>query len=284
MTLRRRLVRTLSAVAAATLLVPLAQAPAGAAPKAAPSGAYLALGDSVAAGVGAGAAGGYVQQLAERISRKDSCGAGAAVGCRVVLEDVSVSGATTLTLIADQLPLALQVLVERNQNASPADDVRLITLTIGGNDLFRPIVAACGTLTLACLQTVQQQLGQLAAGYQTILSQLRAAAGPGTTIAVMTYYNALVGTCPLPDALIPLADVVLEGGSLGPATLPAGANDVIRSAAAAFGAVVVETAAVVGAAQLAGDCLHPNASGHAAIASQFEAAVGGLVGGRPGRR
>jgi lysophospholipase L1-like esterase len=262
------------------------QAPASAAPgKAktpvgAPAGYYLALGDSVAAGVGAPLGGGYPELLAGLLSR-DRCGAGAAVGCRFALDNISVSGATTLTLIAAQLPEAVAVLQARNGNRNPADDVRLITLTIGGNDLFRPIIDACGGgPTIECTTVIATQFAQVQTSYQQILGALRAAAGPGTTIAVMTYYNALVGDCELPDELIPFADIVLEGG--GP--LPAGVNDIIRAVSGAFGAVTVDSGDVVGAGELVGDCLHPNAAGHAAIAGAFADAVAGAVVGGPVRR
>jgi hypothetical protein len=56
----------------------------------------------------------------------------------------------------------------------------------------------------------------------------------------------------------------------------AGLNDVIRSSAQAYGAVVVETAALIGPEDLVGgtDCLHPDDSGHADIAAAFAAAIG----------
>jgi hypothetical protein len=55
-----------------------------------------------------------------------------------------------------------------------------------------PIVTACADPTSpTCVGTIQAQLQQTATNYQTILSRLRAAAGPDTVIAVMTYYNPL---------------------------------------------------------------------------------------------
>lgn len=263
------------------LALPLAAvlaAPASAAPPQ-PS-LYLALGDSVAAGVGARppATEGYVAELHGLLTAARRCGGGQALGCRLDLVNLAVPGATTGTLISQQLPQAVSLLQERNGNSTPVDDVDLITIDVGGNDVFGPVVGACGANPQApsCLAAIQAALTQVAANYQTILSALRAAAGPDMTIAVMTYYNPLPA-CQL-AALAPLADLVLEGG--GP--LPGGLNDIIRSQAAAYGAVVAETASLIGVDDLVGgtDCLHPDNSGHDDIAAAFAAVidVAGVVG------
>ena len=148
---------------------------------------------------------------------------------------------------------------------------------LGGNDVFNPVIAACsGGFTAACAGTVTRQLNQVSTGYAKILGDLRAAAGPDTTLAVMTYYN------PLPAcryaSLAGLGDQVLEGG--GPLT--AGLNDVIRAQAARFGAVVAETGPVVDPTEVQPDCLHPRDAGHADIADAFAEVVGTAVT-RPGR-
>ena len=199
---------------------------------------YLALGDSVAAGIGAQPPSeGYVPVLYGTLAAARHCGHGQAIGCGIELTNLAVPGATTSSLISGQLPKAEALLRERNHNQLPIDDVRLITLDIGGNDLFGPITTACtDAASPTCLATIQSQLQQAAANYDIILSRLRAAAGPDTVIAVMTYYNPL----PACDraSLAPLANIVLEGG--GP--VPMGLNDIIRSAAAAHDAVAAETA------------------------------------------
>ena len=208
-----------------------------------------------------------------------NCGQGQALGCRLELDNRSVGGATTVSLISGQLPGALDLLEERNGNRTPVDDVRLITITIGGNDVFNPVIGACsGGFTATCQQTVARQFTQVGTNYAAILGQLREAAGPRTTIAVMTYYNPLPA-CPLAH-LASLADLVLEGG--GP--LAAGLNDIIRQQAAAAGAVVVETGAIVDPSEVRPDCLHPNAAGHADIAQAFADTVTASVVGGPGRR
>lgn len=246
---------------------------------------YLALGDSVAAGVGAvpREENGYVPVLHDTLVAGRHCGHGYALGCRLDLVNLAEPGATTTTLISGQLPTAVDLLASRRATPTPVDDVRLVTLDIGGNDVFTPVIAACAAdpQGAGCASTIAAQLSLVAVNYQRILSALRAAAGPDTTIAVMAYYNPL-GACRL-AALAPLAQLVLEGG--GP--VPAGLNDIIRAAAAANGAVVAETAALIGPEDLVGgtDCLHPDNSGHADIAAAFAAAVDpDRVAGPPGRR
>jgi lysophospholipase L1-like esterase len=258
----RRLLRALTALST----LPLAVLPATVSHAAAPPATYLALGDSVAAGVGASRPElGYVPLVAGALTSESI--------------NLSVAGATTTTLIATQLPAATSLLQQRNSNATPEDDVRLITLTVGGNDLFQPVIAACQNPTAPlCSTTVATQLQQVATNYAVILGRLRAAAGRDTTIAVTTYYNGLAApSCPA-AALRELAQVVLEGGP----GVSAGLNDIIRQTAQAHGAVVVETAPVVAPAEIRPDCLHPTDQGHADIAGAVTAAVLSTVGG-PGR-
>ena len=257
------------------------QAPAWAASPPAPA-LYLALGDSVAAGVGANppAENGYVSVLHD-ILTDAPCGAGQALGCRLELRNIASGGATTTTLIDEQLPVAERLLTSRNSNPMPVDDVRLVTIDIGGNDVLSgPVIAACsGGLTPQCLSMIAAQLATVDENYDEILSRLRAAAGPDTTIAVMTYYNPLQA-CFLSE-FVPLADLVLEGA--GP-TSP-GLNDIIRAQAAAHGAVVAETGPVIGPNDLVGgrDCLHPDNSGHQDIADAFAAVIDTKAITTPGR-
>jgi lysophospholipase L1-like esterase len=273
-----RLLRSLTVLAAA---LPLACLPAATGQAAPPAPAtYLALGDSVAFGTGATdpATQGYVPLLAAELQGKD-CGKGKAVGCRVELVNLAQNGATTVSLIDRQLDAALALIEARNATRTKVDDVRLITITIGGNDVVSPVATACAAgVTASCLQTISTQFAQLGSNYADILSQLRAAAGPDTTIAVQTYYNAIENPGCRLNFLTALGRIVLEGG--GP--VPAGYNDVIRQQAMAYGAVVVDTAPVVDpVTETQPDCLHPNDAGHAEIAGAFANAIGNpFKGGR----
>ena len=279
----RRAVRTMRlAAVTGALVAALLGTSAIAAPP--PRPIYLALGDSVAAGVGAQppATKGYVPQLRDRLAAEVPCGNGQALACRLDLLNIAVPGATSTTLIDHQLPRAVSLITQRRATATPIDDVRVITLDIGGSDAFDPILQACssGREAPGCATTIATVLGAVAKNLRTILSGLRDAAGPDTTIAVMTYYN------PLPACVLawqrPLADLVLEGG--GPA--PTGLNDIIRAQAAAHDAVVAETGPVIDVHELVGgrDCLHPNPSGHDDIAAAFHAVIDAADVIRPGRR
>ncbi len=102
------------------------------------------------------------------------------------MENLAVGGATTQTLIADQLPRAEAVLRSGN--------VRLVTIDIGGNDfasLFGNPACVQDALAPGCpltsvLDPVRERL-------DTIFTRLRQA-GPGTPIAVMTYPNLFSGS------------------------------------------------------------------------------------------
>ncbi|MFP5219205.1 MAG: SGNH/GDSL hydrolase family protein [Actinomycetes bacterium] len=261
MSVRRRLVAVLATLAAAALVIPLLQGHATAAPI--PVNGYIALGDSVPDAYGVADKDGYVALLSDALGGLPT-------------RNASVSGATTTSLIEEQLPRVLPSIAARNGNRTPVDDVGLITITIGGNDVFAPVVGACaGGVDLTCLHAVQTVLAGVSVRYEHLLDEVRAAAGPNATIAVMTYYNALVGSCYLTreyPGIDVLAQLVLEGGLPG---VTLSLNGVIRDAAAGVDAVVVETGGVVGPEELVGgqDCLHPNEAGHAAIADAFAAVL-----------
>ena len=217
---------------------------------------YLALGDSVAAGTGAEdpARGGYVPVLADLLSDRQGCDGGQAPGCPVQVRNLAVPGATTATLLRDQLPVALDVL-------RGGADVRTVTVTIGGNDVFVPILRACAQQPQApsCAEAVRAAIGDVDRGVDRLLADLTGAAGAGTTVAVMTYYDPLAA-CRLAP-LQPLAEQVLEGTAAAD-----GLNDVLRARAAEHGAVLVETRGLLRTPEdfVGGlDCLHPSTSGHA---------------------
>jgi hypothetical protein len=135
------------------------------------------------------------------------------------------------------------------------------------------VLQACARTPEAptCASSVRAALGAVDSGVDRLLGELSAAAGPGTTVAVMTYYDPLMA-CRLAP-LQPLAEQVLEGTATED-----GLNDVLRARAAERGAVVVDTADRLSVPDdfVGGlDCLHPSASGHARIAEAFADAVAG---------
>lgn len=260
-----------------------AAGPAAAQPAAGSSAqpVYLALGDSVAAGVGATSrASGYVGQLTGILRENTACAPGlqhssgtgrAEARCaQLQLVDLAEGGSTTHSMIygdpglEPQLDPATVLLEQRNSNGNPRDDVRFVTVTIGGNDVFAPVVAACIPLPgPQCGPTINDTLSDFQTNRGIILSGLRAAAGPETTIVATAYANPLIGQgCPLAP-FASLGDVVLQGGPLpGGTTLPAGLNTITHAVANQYNVLVADAFGMLGPADFTGDCLHPDQSGY----------------------
>jgi lysophospholipase L1-like esterase len=280
--------RLKSVVLAFTLV--LVAVPVTAAPGLAESGSapiYLALGDSWAYGEGATdpATGGYVPQLYGSLKVELDCIPAEPEqvpdGCKHLQlvnlgrpGTATMPGVTAPAVKAEQLPIALGLL-ERNHDANPVNDVEVITLHVGGNDVAGPIQAACiGGFTDTCVAVFVAEMTALQADLAEVVGILRAAA-PDTTIVLGTYDNP-VPFCDLagiPGA-IQLGALVLEGI---PGTGIPGVNDIVRGVAAAFGAEVAEVFGDIGDASdwVGGsDCLHPTDSGYDKVTDAFEAALG----------
>lgn len=276
---------------------------------------YLALGDSLAAGqqsapptgdlgttLALWKASGFVAQFHDTLQEELDCRPGGERrhhrGCsrlelvnlsRTGVPGVPGSGVTTASMLTDgdQLDQAVALLEDRNGDRSPRNDVEVVSLTVGGNDLFAPAFAACvapaGPATPPCAPTLESVFAGVAVRYAQILSALRAAGGDDLVILTTTYFNPLPFCVPGTAALgvagaTAVGDAILEGGALpGLGTLPAGFNDVIRGISAQHGAVAVDTFGTLGDGDFVGggDCLHPDAEGHAAIADVFAAAFPG---------
>jgi len=293
------------------LSTPAAQAQSGGVDPVPGLPVYLALGDSIANGqesaprivdyattVAGWRANGYVAQfdavLEDRLDCLPAQSTNARTGCKQ-LQIVNLArsavpamngqperpGVTTQTVIDEQLPVALPMLEARNHDANPRNDVEVVTLTVGGNDIFGPITSAClGADPSGCPAAIQTAFTAFSVKYATILAELRAAAGPDTPIITMTYYSplpycALGQNNPVAGAF---ADWFLEGGTVpGFGTLPLGFNDLIRLISAQNGARVADTFGTLGAGDFLGgtDCLHPVRSGHTKIAADFVKAMFG---------
>ena len=155
------------------------QGASGEAPE--PATVYLALGDSVAAGIGSSrpAALGYGALLADRLDQD--------LGRPVQRLNLAVPGATTTSLLTgDQLTWALRVLAAARRNDLP---IGPITLTIGANDLL-----SAGTAPDARAAA----LGTVATNLRSVLTRLRAATadevGRQTADLVVTGYYDPTGT------------------------------------------------------------------------------------------
>lgn len=230
---------------------------------------YLALGDSLAFGAGASdpERTGYVPLVHEALQGSIPCEPGGEGSCpELQLLNLAQNGATTTSLLENQLPVALEIIERRNTDDDPGNDVIVITIDIGGNDAVDGVFEACAEdVTLACAPAVQETLSMISRNLTATLMPLRAAAGPETRIAVMTYFNALIG-CDYRD-VADNAELVLNGV---PGITP-GLNCVIKQAADRADALVADTFGKLEIGDLVGgvDCLHANDSGYEKIAEAF---------------
>ena len=207
------------------------------------AGLYIAVGDSISAGVGASGrdnafvniyfarlrASGYVQELSNR----------------------AVSGATAADVLAGQLPLALRDI------ANPSD-TKLMTLTVGGND----------SRDTACRPASAPNC-PFAPNLRAIVERLRGVLteDPGEEqIQIMDRYNFDVGT-----PLEPFRAVDLIGTDGRASCGDTGWNDVIYCVAGEKGATFVDTYTpmLAGGRGYLADGVHPNDAGHAALAQAF---------------
>jgi lysophospholipase L1-like esterase len=143
-------------------------------------GVYLALGDSVAAGSGASdaASTSYVALVAGALRSR--------FGDALELDSLAVPGHTTQDLIDDQLPAAVERLRE--------GDVRLVTLTIGGNDLNQyGVHPACVRDPSDPACPLEDGLLEVERRLSLIFEELREA-GPEATIVTQAYPNLFSGT------------------------------------------------------------------------------------------
>jgi lysophospholipase L1-like esterase len=237
-------------------------------------------------------ANGYVAQFDEDLMENLNClpatSTNAAPGCRQLqLLNLARSavpqlngepakpGVTTQVLIDEQLPPATALLRARNRDHNPRNDVEVVTITVGGNDIFGPVTGAClSGVSPECITAIGTAFSSFATNYTSILAQLREAAGPDTAIVTMTYYNPLpycyIGAAD-PDGATMLGNYVLEAVPV-PGLGPVGFNGLITAISHQYGAQVADTFGALGTGDFVGgsDCLHPNKSGHTKIATAFE--------------
>ena len=229
---------------------------------------YLALGDSLGWGFGASdpATKGYVPLFRDFLESEGG------LDTDLFLNNLSIPGATSTTLIAQQLPAALAELGARNGDKNDKNDVEVVTVDIGGNDLLALLSVCAGGMSPQCQLAIYTTFTTFAGNFNYTLGELRTAAGPDTTIIVMTYFNSLEGPGCAPG-LVSLGEIVLEGY---PGLLPQGANDLIRSIAAAHDAAVADLVPggvfpdLLGTPNILPDCVHANDDGYEIIADTFK--------------
>lgn len=227
--------------------------------------AYIALGDSIAFGVGATnpAAEGYVGLVHYELTADD-----APLDPELELVNVSVPGATSADLLLpdDQLDKALEAIEEQT---SAGGSVDLISVGIGANDLLALGSAGspCVTDTASseCQGALTTMLSDLDRNLREVLGDLRRAA-PQARIFVLDLYNPYSGTgSPL--------EIIASAGIQQ-------VNGVVKTVSAdpVFNAQLVPVYELFqgrGSQWIASDGLHPNNDGHRVLAEALLAAVEG---------
>ena len=246
-------------------------------PSPAASGTYLALGDSLAVGVGATRRDetAYVARLYRSLARPGSAPRATA------LRNLAVSGETSTSMIRDgQLVEAVDAIA----GADPP--IVLVTLDIGGNDLLRLLgtdACAADPLGSDCLQLLALTLTDFEANYRQILGELMSAldeSAPSARLAVMTYFNPFSGTDASREAAGQVALLGVDGRLDCDADDPRarGMNDIIACVGEELGAVAVDIQpAFVGLGleltHIASEDIHANDRGYEVIADAFVTAL-----------
>ena len=234
---------------------------------------YIALGDSLSAGVGASDYNekGFVGLVHDALSPE------------FALLNLGIAGHDSFELI-DEGPLerATAEIRERNNDDNPDNDVEVVTFEIGGNDLldlFFDLVlpGRCPSVTEGlqkpeCVQALQETLDAYEPNLDLILDRLREA-DPELNIFLMTLYNPFSGASPVLDEL---GELALEGAPDTP--FPEGLQDIIRRQAEANDVHLVEVYPHFdGKAReyIAGDTIHPNDTGYRIMADIVIAEIHG---------
>jgi lysophospholipase L1-like esterase len=224
---------------------------------------YIAIGDSIAFGVGATnpAAEGYVGLAHFEFTQDEAYS-----DPELELVNVSVPGATSADLLLpeNQLDQALEEIERRGEGGG---SVALISVGIGANDLLAlgrtgsPCLA--NTSSTACQDALASMLSDLDSNLRETLLELRRAA-PDARIYVVDVYNPYSGTG---DPLEIIASAGIQQ-----------VNGVIKTASAdpAADATLVPVYELFqgrGSQWIASDGLHPNDDGHRVLAEALMAAV-----------
>lgn len=242
-----------------------------------PETLYIAMGDSLAWGDGASVPEhtGYVPRLAGYFQ-------GASHGGADTLINLGVGGTTTGELIDTQVAEAVELI------GDSATDTRVITISVGGNDLLNlindptdPCVADATSAT--CQGLLFLAMSQVASNMPVILGTLDAALAddPGDeTVFVLLPYNAFSGTGHPLEGLIAQ---VMRGPDLAfdCAVNPAGygLDDILGCTAVAFGAIPVDSYPLFEGRTLElthmgeGFNVHPNDDGYEVIAKAHRRAL-----------
>jgi lysophospholipase L1-like esterase len=231
--------------------------------------AYIAIGDSRAFGVGASdpATDGYVAVTHDALRRSERY---RQRGLELI--NLGVPGATSsdLLLPGGQLERAVAEIKERQEDVSSADDnVEIITVNIGGNDVLALITSdspcVADPRSAECEARFREVLDALEDDLTEVLQRLREAA-PKADIIVVDLYSPLSGRGGAQELVADLA--VRE--------INAVTERVVSDPELRVNLVSVYPLFRGRASQLvAADNLHPNDDGHAVMAESVLAAIEG---------
>lgn len=221
---------------------------------------YVAIGDSLAYGLGASEPGsdGFVARVHRALETSDRFG-----DSGIELINLSVPGATSDDLLrpGGQLDNAVREIQQ--------SDVPMISIDIGGNDLLAlaDVNSPCLTelQTEPCLAQLGETLNALQANLAVVLQRLREAA-PDATIVVVDLYNPFSGTGDIRELI---ADVGVQqiNGVIGAAVSNPELNVELASVFTYFQGR--------GNQWVSNDGIHPNDDGHAVIAEVVLATLDG---------
>ncbi|HUF54146.1 MAG TPA: GDSL-type esterase/lipase family protein [Dehalococcoidia bacterium] len=231
---------------------------------------YLSVGDSLAAGIGATdpTRGGWAPLVALSLPDYD-------------FVNLGIPGDDSDELLNDgQLDYALAEIFSREGDDDPANDVGVITLEIGGNDLLDiyfdlVIPGDCPNITESlqrevCVDAFETALSEYSANLSQTLTTLRSAVD--APIFLITLYNPFSGGASTVDEIGQLALEGMEGSPF-----PEGLNDVIRQIGGEFGVHMVEWYELFLGKQadyISMDLIHPNDTGHRVMA---DAVIGAMA-------
>ena len=232
---------------------------------------YIALGDSLSAGIGSSDPN-HTSFVA--LVHK-------ALGPDFGLMNLGVPGDTSDDLLYDgPLTQAIQEIGARRSDGIDGNEVEVVTLEIGGNDLLAlyddfVLTNECpsvpeGLERPVCVQALRDVLDRYEPNLRLVLQRL-AEADPGLPVFLMTLYNPFSGGAVNIDEI---GELALEGMPDTP--FEDGLNDIVRRVGAEAGVEVVDVYPLfVGklGEYIAQDLIHPNDCGYAVTAGQFITAL-----------
>ena len=178
---------------------------------------------------------------------------------------------------------AVQTIRDRSTDEIEGNEVTLVTLEIGGNDLLGlyfgvVLTGVCPDATTAlnkpeCTEPLARALTEFDANLGETLDLLQEAA-PSLTILLLTLYNPFSGFLPVQSGVAALS---LEG--IADSRFPEGLNDIIRNHAGQRDIPIVDVYEPFenrASELISGDFIHPNDAGYRVMADAVIATLDSL--------